>query len=369
MFTDNLIVTRNYSEAYKWITMSADSGYVPAKDVMKEFKRLGISKPVVDTTPVKSYKNKNKTSHKTTSSTSSPIKPVFIDFSADSTHTPGSETLLRELRSEHRSRKDNGKDVLDENSLSAEPDSSEIQTILDDANANSPEALTLVGLWYEQGKILPQDEVLASTYYLRATRCSSRWSPVLLWNLTHTKDYFAKLKRKIDSNDPAAKFVWAELILSGFDHQLTEQQAVQFLEDASKEGYAEATVELGIRLCSGTLLIQDREHGKMFLKQAADAGNAEAQIRLWMIELNENHATASSSLVDSLKHSTDAGSVLAEAMLGYCYQKGIGVTLDIPKSVYYYREAARRGSETAYNALKELYASLRPGDPEFKIDE
>ncbi len=368
-FTDNLVVARNYSEAYTWISKSAASGYEPALDIMKEFKRLGISEQQPDTLPAETKKKKGKNTQKTTTTKQSSAKPVFIDFSADSIRPPAKETLLKEMRSEQRSRKQHRSISSNDSTLTADPDSSEIESIISEANANSPEALSLIGLWYEQGTVLPKDIVLASIYYLRATRCSSRWAPMLLWNLTRTKDYYTVLKKKIDANDPAAKFVWAELIFSGIDHQITPQQALQLLEEASKSGYIDATVELGIRLCSGSLLVQDIEHGKLFLKQAADVGNTEAQVRLWMIELNDNHANASSSLIDSLKRATDAGSVLAQAMLGYCYQKGIGVPLDLPKSVTYYREAARRGSETAYSALKEMYATLRPGDPEFKIDE
>jgi uncharacterized protein len=43
LLTDNLTVPRDYGEAYRWESIAADSGYEPAREVLREFKRRGIN--------------------------------------------------------------------------------------------------------------------------------------------------------------------------------------------------------------------------------------------------------------------------------------------------------------------------------------
>jgi TPR repeat protein len=62
------------------------------------------------------------------------------------------------------------------------------------------------------------------------------------------------------------------------------------------------------------------------------------------------------------------GSVLAQATLAYCYQRGIGTEKSIPIAVKYYRLAAQRGSQYAFNQLKGLYNSVRPDNKEFQLN-
>ncbi|MEO8166864.1 MAG: tetratricopeptide repeat protein, partial [bacterium] len=43
--TENLVVPRDWNAAYKWVKLAADSGYVPAKESLKEFERRGYHSP------------------------------------------------------------------------------------------------------------------------------------------------------------------------------------------------------------------------------------------------------------------------------------------------------------------------------------
>ena len=368
LLTGNLVVARNYREAYRWITMSADSGYAPAKEVLAEFEKRGIT-ATINTQHERDTVHTNHSATPTTNtSTLSSLQPVYIDFSSDSVYEPDDETLLKEALLEHRTNDEKSNTALDSNTAVEEIVATTIQLIRTAAEAGSPEALTLMGRWYETGRMM-KNEVLASVYYLRAIRNNSPWAPMLLWKLIQKDNYFGRLKAGVSNNDPAAKFVWADLVAFGFDRQLTEAQVLHLLEAAAGQQLNEAVVELGLFYYSGKWVPQDREKGKLLLKRAADAGNREAQVRLWMIELGARESVASASLVDSLRRASNDGSVLAQAMLGYCYQKGIGVAQSIPWSVHFYRNATQRGCEAAYNALKEMYGEIRPSDPEFQITE
>ena len=53
--------------------------------------------------------------------------------------------------------------------------------------------------------------------------------------------------------------------------------------------------------------------------------------------------------------------------LRLCYEKGLGTSQSKPKAVNYLRLAAQRGSRFAYEELKRIYDTQRPGDPEFLL--
>ncbi|TAK53691.1 MAG: sel1 repeat family protein [Bacteroidetes bacterium] len=368
LHTDNLVVARNYPEAYRWLAMAADSGYAPAKDVLLEFQKRGITGEMLERQEADSSTENHARGSRRDTATSS-MTPVYINFSSDSITAPDDESLLSEALMQYYSNSGVNRDSSAEKSRYQSIDRETRDAIRDEAENGSPEALTIVARWHETGSVLPENELLASVYYLRAIRCNARWAPLLLWKLTRQEGYFERLRDAVNEDYALAKYVWAELTASGFDAQLTERLALQFLSEAHEQKYVEATVELGMCYYTGKWVPPDRAKGEALLKQAAQASNREAQIRLWMIALNNNEPGTSSPLVDSLRHAGYRGSVAAQAMLGYCYQKGVGVTKNVPQAVLYYRQAAERGSETAYAALKEMYAAIRPEGTEFKVGE
>ena len=347
LFTDNLVVPRNDAEAFRWIALSADSGYAPAKETLAELIKRGFSSDSVE--PPDSTKQQ-------TVSAVTRIQPVSIDSVTDSDPMPDDENLLQDALSES-----NGGD--------GKTGAAALQWINETAAAGSPEALTLLGRRYETGWLAQKNPLLASLFYLRAIRNQSRWAPVFLWNLIKQNGYFDCLKAGVQSDDPVAKFVWAGLYTLGFDRQLTDVQALRFLKTSADQGCIDAVLELGLSAYSGRRVPQDRERARSLFRQAAAAGSQEAQIRLWMIAIGTESAVGADSLAAALHNASRIGSVHAQAALGYCYQKGIGIARNIPRAVYFYRKAARRGSEAAYNALREMYDAIRPVDSEFQIGE
>ena len=367
--TDNLVVERNYDEAYRWIKTAADSGFAPATEVLKEFAARGIMAKI-NSHRKQSQDKKQSTQPKTSANPVHSLKPIFLDFDTDSIPEPDYKTLLKDVVNE----KDNGfKDISEsvDPIISADTlDMNTIRSIHDAAEAGSPEALTMMGRLYEQGLGVKTDVYQASVYYIRAIRFDSPWSPMLMWNMMRKGNYFPRLKELIDEGNPAAKFVWSGLIDLGFDNQLTEAQALALLEDASLQDYTEAIVQLGVCHYTGHWVKQDKEKAIQLLNRAEQLGNREAKIRLCTIKLKDGERKERpEELVRTLQQFSLDGSVLALAALGYCYQEGIGVPADKSESIRLYRRAAQRGSNAAYDALRNFYDDLRPNDPEFQIAE
>jgi TPR repeat protein len=93
---------------------------------------------------------------------------------------------------------------------------------------------------------------------------------------------------------------------------------------------------------------------------AWETGITEAKLRLEAAEILEEKSLENVNIRD-LTESEENGSILSQAVLGYCYEKGIGVKIDKGKAAKLYRLAAHRGSQYAYRELKRLYSESKPG--------
>ena len=374
LLTDNLTVPRDYAGAYHWESLAADSGYEPAREILREFKRRGLdaraTRQARDSTRHKGRRSRTHIS--SVPQTTSGFQPIFLDTETDSIPLPDDTTLTREVlvaANAQLTKMNIAKPAKSDNSDS-ETDSALVRRIFDAAESGSPEALTLIGRWYEEGAVMKRDAVQAAVYYLRAMRFDSPWAPALLWKMIQRNDFFRRLKEEADRNEPAAQYAWAELIASDFDHQLTQPQALEFLQSAAARDYPPAVVELGMSYYTGTWLKQDRDKAIELLEKADRMGFREARIRLSMIEVQEHkNSAAGSSSMAVLRRAMEDGSVLAQTMLAYCYETGLGVPRDTSEAVRLYRKASQRGSNAAYAALKNMYDGIRPPDPEFRIAE
>jgi uncharacterized protein len=366
--TDNLVAPRNYPEAYRWIKAAADSGYAPAKDVLNEFARRGILDKIHSS-------QHDSQSSQPTSSVPSPsvapgLKPLFIDFSTDSVADPDERTLLKDALAKKSEEPGKESDTLPLPSLDSLNNHKTILSLYDAADAGNPEALTMLGRSSEKGIGMKKDALQAALYYVRASRFDSPWASMLLWKMIHRDNFFDMMKREVDAGNPTAKYIWAMLITLDLDNQITEPQALKFLEDAAKQNSLPAAVELGLCLYTGRWVKPDKHRAIEILQHASEMGSKEAVLQLCAIELRDEENPANATeLIQTLRQFTRNGSVLAESVLGYCYQIGRGVDKNITESVRLYRRAAARGSQIAYHALRTLYDNIRPGDPEFNMED
>jgi TPR repeat protein len=277
---------------------------------------------------------------------------VFIDFDTDTLADP------------------------DDSTLAAEAFRLGDSTMRRTAAAGAPEALTYLGRLAEKGTgglgDTPDkpDKIEAALWYLRAIRNESRWAPVLLWRLASGDALYADLTAAIGRGDLRASFVWAGLLARGFDARLTEEQAVEHLRRAATGGMTDALLELASWYESGSFVPRDPRAADSLLTLAVRAGSREAEIRKIIGTLRRGGSSAAlTAMTDSLASAEKDGSLLAQAIIGRCHEKGTGFPVDLPLAVSFYRKAAQRGSRLAYDALKALYDSKRPDDPEFSVDD
>lgn len=370
-YADNLVVKRNWNKAYYWVKKAADGGFEEAKKIIPEFEEK-VPLKMTDTSSIftESDTLELNDSQKNKSLTSS-IGLVYIDFDllADSVRTVIEKDLLTDLLNTGNDSLADTLGIKDKDDSTAVYDSYRLDELNSFANTGSPEALTLLGRFYETGFIFEKNLITASMYYLRAVRMDSPRAPFLLFEILKDENFHTNLQQRVKDDDADAMFVWYSLSILGFDNRIAIKDAMDLLIKAASKNHLPSIVELGLNYYIGKNLIQNHSEAVKLWLQAAKLGSKEAEVRIETAKIfgyidSENILYS----VNRLKEFSEQGSVLAQVTIAYCYEQGIGLKKSVADAVKYYRFAAQRGSRYAYNELKRLYDSIRPAGSEYSIN-
>ncbi len=365
LYLENLVVPKNTGEAYRWMKLAADSGYAPARESLKEFERRGFG--TADPAPAEMLQSDSSATLQRGA-----IQLMFLNFSDDTVKAAPDSVLVADgMKAATLSGSEQLASAFEPVSFRSGRvfvDSVGLSALLRAAEMGSPEALTLVARRYEVGLGGEQDVVRAAYYYVRAIRLDSPRAARLLADLLQQKDFFLILKSRVGAGQPEALVVWSGLIALGFDHQLTDTQALQMLERAVTQNFPQGMVELGLCYNSGRWVKQNPKKAEDLWRRAARSGNREAELRLAINAVRGNKKNLAPA-VATLAAAAKSGSVLAEFALAYCYETGAGVPRNWGEAARLYRSSGQRGSQDAYRALERMYDVLRPKEKEFRIVE
>ncbi len=369
--TENLVVPRNWQEAYRWLKEAAGVGYGPAKEALAEFEQRGLGAKQTD---------KDAKSDTSSQGKKQAIKQtlgfVFQDAGVD-TSSQSDAALLKDALREASPQLKRALGLTNQPSSKLDLDTPGLKVIQDAAEEGSPEALSILGRAYERGVGVKKDLVLASVYYIRASRMSSLRAPALLARMIDQPEYFRELKSRVERNDPDAEFAWAALaalkldyLLAKYQGFITEPQALEFLKKAAAANHIQATIELGLCYYAGRWVPENREQALALWNKAASLGSIEARTRLAALAVrSESDSTKLKQAIDVLESAAQRGSVLAQVALGYCYETGTWFPKKAGEAARLYRSAAQRGSQDAYFALRRMHDRIRPKDKEFQLND
>jgi TPR repeat protein len=231
----------------------------------------------------------------------------------------------------------------------------------------SPEALLISARAFQEGILVEQNNIKAAVNYIHAFRLGSRKAAEYLIKLSQSKSFYDVLKKESDKGNPNAMYVWAGLTALGLDYQLTDEQALLLLKKGVELKHVYSIIEIGLCYFSGTLVKQDKDLAIEYWNIASELGSVEAKVRIAFAKIQQGNTEK--KYIELLEKTSEEGSVSAQAALAYCYEKGLNVKQDKAKAANYYRKAAHRGSQAAFNALRSMFDQLRPSDEEFEIFE
>jgi uncharacterized protein len=375
LYTDNLIIKRDMTEAYKWIQKAAKQNYIPAKETLAKFAKFAPI--VIDTVPKlvnDSYNYKSKEKKKEQNNNDRSIQSssglVYIDFDmiSDSIQTIKEADIVEDIKNSPNKELENS--IKTKKDSTSYIDSTFMPVFLEAADYGCPEALNLLGYYSQKGIHFVKDAIGAAEIYIRSSRADSRKGSILLYDMIKEKDFFILLKKEVDKNNPNAMYVWYGIQSLGFDKQVTDNDAFNLLQKSAGMRNLNSVTELGQDYFKGNFVKQDKTKGLDLWKLAAAQGSKEARIRMEIANLfGEINIKDKSNSFDYLKTAQEKGSLIAELSLANCYDKGIIVPKEKAKAIYYFRSAAVRGSVFAYNELKRIYDDIRPKDFEADLSK
>jgi TPR repeat protein len=205
--------------------------------------------------------------------------------------------------------------------------------------ANHPEAVYLVGTWYEHGKY--------------------GYSP-------SNSRAFSQYQSANKSGHPGAMYKMGE----HYEHRNDYTRAVAFYKKACALGSPAANYRIGIAYLYGDMkLPKSQQSAHLFLRRASQAATKEfpqgayiwGLILLGIFEVDLGLRDEIEAR-ESLEKAADLKYVPAIFKCGYCYEYGEhGFPVDPAKSIYYYKSAAHRGHPEAQMALSGWYLTGAPG--------
>lgn len=397
--TDDLVVKQNWKEAHRWMSLAAESGNEGAKRGAEEIERRGHVPAAAATakqresadhatdTTARALSPFESASHSPTDTAAVPHAdsgtdptdtysavdvvsekhnddewaPLLLDFNADTSRLNLSTTnLLHEVVA---SLSLSTGDSLRITSLlnPSTPDSLAVSLLLRLVRACNPEALLLLGRLHEEGLHVRKSTALAAKYYVRASWHESPLALSALGRLLGTSRNADLLLQDAWAGDADAQFAAAAIRALEIDNRLTAQQARDMLQRAVQAGSSDAVVQLGLWYAGGRIVKQDLPRALEAWRNAADMRNEEARLRLAAAAIfGEQHTLSPSTALPILEASARDGSLLAATALARSYELGIGRSPNKGIAARMYRDAAIRGSRSAYAALRRMHDDIRP---------
>lgn len=368
-YIDNLVVNRNTLLAYNWIDKSSKTGFKPAIETKQNFIKSGLAFTFDSTNGITQVEIKKDTTLPINTLIDNDWEFDLLGTSYDTTNQKEKlKTTLSNLLLNNKEKLIEFLDILDTNILSSTEDTSIIGILNLSLKYGNPQAYILIGKAHQEGILFNKDLVLAAYNYLRAIRLGMNTAAAYLLEIFTNPEFFNILKKAVDANNTDGMYTWALLVTLGYDYRLTKEQALDLLQRAGKMEHLPSIIEIGNLYHSSSLLPQDRNKAIEFWEYAKTQGSIEAETKIIFSKINLN-SSISKEEFNFLKETADKGSILAMTALGYCYENGINTKVNLSLASKYYRTAARKGSEAAYNSLIGLYDKLRPPEEIFKIYE
>jgi hypothetical protein len=368
-YTDNLIVKKDFKEAYKWLEKSSEQNYSPAIETMTELNKI-IDSTFLNLKSSNQTDNFAHTQSKKDSSLSSQLGLAFIDFEAiyDTIRDVSDKNLIDDLFQDSNIQLADTLGLKNTDSSLTSISSWRLFVLSEYAESGNPEALAVLGRLYEKGIFQTVDLIKASINYILSSQLSYTRAKILLLRIM-SPDFLASLNKEIRNNNPDAMFVLYGLWQLGIYNFITSPEASKLLVDAATMGHTYSQIELGNNFYRSDLNTDDRTQGINIWKQLKNKGNFQAQIRLAAVNVIDSAKIEPiSESIKTLKEALRFGSVLAQVSLAYAYEKGIGVPKNKAEASKYYRLSAQRGNISGYKELKRLYDDIRPKEKRFLIN-
>lgn len=360
LYTDNLLISRNLNLAFQWLNKAATAGFLPAKQVIDEIIKSGFLPPEES----KDTEEETKTIVDNSSTVLDPgFEPDLINFEKDSTSANKEDYFISHISVKKINEiRDFVGCKIDSVDLSIDSLKA-IEIIKKAADFTSPEAV------YAFAKLMlnsKKAQLQYAEYLLRSMRLGYNAAIFSLNSILNDNKFSDELFKGVTKKDPSALYIISQIRLLNLKFDITYEQAIEYLKLAASKNNINAINELAVIYFTGKYDMKDKNAALKLWESIYNIDN-EAKQRFLFAKLIEDVNLITKNDYDYLKNASDNGSIIADAAIGYIYEKGVFTAPKKAMAEKYYRKGARRGNNYANLLLKKLYDDLRPNDEEFTI--
>ena len=186
----------------------------------------------------------------------------------------------------------------------------------------------MIGLMYDNGEALPQDDAKAVSWYRLAA----------------------------EQGDARAQYHLGVMYDDGRGVAQDDVEAVWWYRLAAEQGEATAQLALGVMYANGRGVAQDYAAGARWVGLAAEQGHAQAQFILgFMYDSGDGVPQDAAEAMRWNRLAAEQGHAQAQFILGLSYASGDGVPLDAAAGARWVGLAAEQGEAVAQLALGRMY--------------
>lgn len=151
--------------------------------------------------------------------------------------------------------------------------------------------------------------------------------------------------------DPDASNNLADMYLKGEFVEQDDEKAYKLFKFAAENGVAESMYTMGYLYGNGRAVEKDEEQSAYWYLQSAIHGDLFAINKMGhqAFERGEDEVA-----FEWYMKAAELNDVQGEYNVGFCYESGIGVAVNMKKARYWYKRAALQGDEQSKLRLKEL---------------
>lgn len=239
--------------------------------------------------------------------------------------------------------------------------SKEIRDLIKKAEQGDDVAQYTLGVRYETGQGVAQDDKEAVKWYTKAAEQGIAEAQCSL-GLRYANGYgvIEDYKEAVKWLRKAAEQGYAD---AQYSLGLRVPKGNSFIEQAMKwhrkaagQGYADAQYFLGRMYSFGYIVNTDDKEAVEWYRKAAEQGHAYAQYQLGInYYLGTGVPPDNKEAVKWLRKAAEQGNVRAQSFLGMKFNIGMGVQQDSKEAAKWYRKAAEQGDDYAQVSLGGIY--------------
>lgn len=349
IYTEDLVVRRDLQKAKYWFEKAVKSGNQNAPKAL-----LAVEK---DIAAGKAAKQRDEI--EPSNPISKNVTLQYINFTDTSVTLPPDSLLLADFYEELFRTALSYSALTVRDSVLSDSASADILSAEETFDRYSfPEGLLLAGRIYQIRSKPGAPSLKSLYYYIRALKEGSPYAGVFLWRMITDHKFFNRLYAEINKGSAEAEYILSSLRLLRLEFGLSEKDAVSLLERSAAKQFVPAMIEAGNIYFNGTAVNRNLEKAFQYWGSASENGAYQSELRKFIasVALGDQYSGNYKSLMNDLNTGYARGSVLAETVIGYFYEKGLLVPEDKSEAYRYYRNAASRGSNLGYALLKGLYS-------------